>query len=76
MNRPRFVREFSQAELELFAAYRENRARAAPPECKGGPDCWVEVGPPAIRAKRSHLCVGCQGEPRSLRINTPSTGWK
>ena len=60
------TREYSQAELNLFALYREDRAAYRPRKCQPGCGmCWVEHGPPAI-AKVGE-CQGCGGRPREVR---------
>lgn len=55
-------RKYSEEQLAVFARYRDNRATCQPRECNGGPDCWVENGPPRI-SPHGH-CIGCHGLPR------------
>ena len=60
--RVRFDRDYSDAELALFARYREQRAALKPKECTSGDRCWVRFGPPYYRP-RGPLgdCAGCGG---------------
>ena len=43
------ARVYTEAELALFAQYREKRAAYRPDRCHMAPDCWVEKGPPSLR---------------------------
>ena len=49
-------RDWTVAELDLHARYREVRALVRPKGCFGGLNCWVNDGPPAVDA---HGCLGC-----------------
>lgn len=55
--------------LEELAYFREERWvsqrwRIQPAECNGGPNCWVEEGPPAYeRLTTRGKCLGCGGSP-------------
>jgi hypothetical protein len=57
----RGYRKYTEADRQLFAAYVPVRAEVRPRECTGGPNCWVERGPPAIDCN-CH-CLGCEGTP-------------
>ncbi len=52
---------YTEAELALFARYREHRAAIRPLVCNGDPAlCWVEQGPSGITmASSKSLCRGC-----------------
>lgn len=58
--------EYSEADLALFARFREQRALCRPLACNGGALCWVERGPPAIH--RYGTCRGCNRQPLALPI--------
>jgi hypothetical protein len=51
------ARVYTQAELALFAQYRDARAAYRPTACIGAEPCWCEQGPPAMRA--CCQCTGC-----------------
>lgn len=64
-----FGKSYSDEDRQYFAGYIEDRAHLRPAECHGGPDCWVECGPPALTTKKTGtkssntFCVGCGGSP-------------
>lgn len=66
--RARHTREYSAAELALFAEYVSVRHAFEPSECRGGKKCWVQEGPPACQVRSGTVdacCVGCGG---SIRV--------
>ena len=77
----RSQRRYTQAELALFAAYRDARAQVPPDACiYAGPDealrnpqgqagCWVDEGPPALTTHgNAARCRRCRWETaRSFR---------
>lgn len=58
---------YSEAQLELFAAYRERRAALRPRQCNDGPQCWVRDGPVAWSSRTNGCCLGCKG---LIRVRT------
>jgi hypothetical protein len=59
----KFERDYSPAELEMFADYVRYRAAHKPPQCTEGEHCWVRCGPPSYRIVGGHngYCVECKG---------------
>lgn len=56
-------RSYTDADLELFARYRDARLLRKPAACVGGDNCWIEKGPPAYRDGNNEGRVGCGGRP-------------
>jgi hypothetical protein len=55
------AKPYTEAEITLFAEFREHRAPLTPRECNQGEVCWVAAGPPAIDSHS--MCLGCGGIP-------------
>jgi hypothetical protein len=60
-------RDYSDAELALFASYTEERAAVMPDQCTGGDQCWVKRGPPAFSS--DGVCGECRTLPTTLWID-------
>lgn len=60
------VTNYTPQELDLFAQYRDTRAKRRPQQCKRSGMCWVELGPPAYKKypeDNNSCCVECKGVP-------------
>lgn len=60
----KFDRDYSDAEVALFARYTAQRASHQPSPCTRGPQCWVLHGPPCYRTHNGPggRCIECDGE--------------
>ena len=59
----RLIGPYSEAQLALFAQYRDKRVPYRPAKCKGSGKCWVELGPLGLSS--AGLCLECRQAPRA-----------
>ena len=51
---------YSPEQRAWFAGYAEVRGLYQPDVCKGGSECWVQHGPPAMATRNgAPCCAGC-----------------
>ena len=63
------LRQYSADDLALFAEWRSVRMDCRPSQCRGGAQCWAELGPPGLGTGPAYRCIGCNGTPRPRHVS-------